>query len=334
MAIDLVTGGNGLLGRALVTSLREAGRVVRVLDLEVHPEPEVQSVVGDVRDAEAVDRAVRGVDTVFHTVAVVSQNPARRALLEDVNVGGTRRLLDAARVAGVPRFVFTSSIDAVFDGTPIVAGDERLPYPTRFLDHYGRTKAEAERLVRAANSSSFATVSLRAAGIYGPHDRHRLPVVLAHARRGGFAVLGDRRARFNHVYVENVAHAHVLAASSLVPGAAHAGGAYFVTDHPPGNFFDFVEPYLRAAGVTGAPRVVPAAVAWGLAHLVEGLYAVAGRWITPDPALTRYAVAATTRDLWFVSDAARRDFGYVPVVSEHDARTRTMAWFAAFVAGR
>jgi sterol-4alpha-carboxylate 3-dehydrogenase (decarboxylating) len=205
MAIDLVTGGNGLLGRALVASLREAGRVVRVLDLEVHPEPEVQSVVGDVRDAEAVDRAVRGVDTVFHTVAVVSQNPARRALLEDVNVGGTRRLLDAARVAGVPRFVFTSSIDAVFDGTPIVAGDERLPYPTRFLDHYGRTKAEAERLVRAANSSSFATVSLRAAGIYGPHDRHRLPVVLAHARRGGFAVLGDRRARFNHVYVENVA---------------------------------------------------------------------------------------------------------------------------------
>lgn len=335
MSIDLVTGGAGLAGRALVDALLAEGRSVRVLDQRPHPDPRVESLVGDVRDPAAVGRAVDGVDTVFHTVAVVSQHPALSALMHDVNVGGTRLLLAASRAAGVPRFVFTSSIDVVFDGRPIADGDESLPYPRRHLCDYARAKALAEQAVLAANDPRrLATCSLRAAGIFGPHDQHRLPVVLDFARRFGFFALGDGRARFSHVYVDNLAHAHVLAARALAPGSKIAGRAYFITDHPPSNFFDFVAPYLAELGIRRARFPLPEAAAWAAACSIEALYAIAGTALSTAPTLTRYSVAATCRDFWFNHAAATRDFGYEPIVSTEDARARTLLWLREYDRGR
>lgn len=335
MTLDLVTGGSGLTGRALVDSLLAAGRRVRVLDLVAHPDLRVQSLVGDVCDPAAAAAACQGVDTVFHTVALVSQHPEHAPRMQRVNVGGTELLLETARAASVPRFVFTSSIDVVFSGAPIADGDESLPYAGRFLDDYGRTKAEAEQRVLAADGQGgMQTVSLRAAGVFGPHDRNRFPVILDHVGKGGFVALGDGRARFSHVYVDNLAHAHRLAAESLVPGAQTAGRAYFVTDHAPSNFFDFVEPYLAELGIRRAARSVPRPLAWGVACGVELGYHALGRWIRTPPVLTRYTVAATCGDFWFNHRAATADFGYQPVVSEADAFARTLVWLLEHAAER
>lgn len=330
----LVTGGNGLLGRGLVDALLSQGRSVRVLDIETHPNPAVETVIGDVRDPAATDLACNGVETVFHTVAIVDQHPARAPLLEDVNLNGTRNMLRAARQAGTARFVFTSSIDVVCDGTAISNGNESIPYPKTFLNAYGRTKAAAEQAVLAANSPGFATCSLRTAGIFGPHDRNRLPVVIGHVRRNGFVPMGDGRARFSHVFVDNAVHAHVLAAAALRPGAAHAGKAYFVTDHEPSNFFSFVEPYLADLGIKRAPLSVPTPVAEFIARVTEGVYAVVGPRLARQPLLTRYTVAVTCRDFWFNHDAATRDFGYTPIVSAAEARARTLTWLRAYEAAQ
>ncbi len=325
--IDLVTGGTGLTGRALVDALLAEGRRVRVLDLVAHPDPGVESIVGDVCDPAAAARACAGVDTVFHTVAIVSQHPAMRARLEAVNVGGTEVLLRAAAAAGVARFVFTSSIDVVFSGARIADGDETLPYATRFLDDYGRTKAEAEQRVLAADTiGGMRTVALRAAGIFGPHDRNRFPVLLDYVRRNGFLAMGDGKARFSHVYVDNVVHAHVLAARALGPGSKVAGRAYFVTDHAPQNFFDFVEPYLKELGIRRAPIALPETVAWGVALGVEATWRLLGSRMSSQPLLTRYTVAATCRDFWFNHSAASADFGYSPIVTADEAYERTLLW--------
>ena len=330
----LVTGGCGMTGRALVDMLLARGERVRSLDLERHPDARVTSIVGDVRDPAAAARACLGVQTVHHTVAVVSQHPAKASLIEDVNVGGTRVMLAAARAAGVERFVFTSSIDVVFSGAAIAAGDESLPYAARFLDDYGRSKADAERLVLAANGNGMATIALRAAGIFGPGDRHRLPILLRVVRRQGYLPLGPGSARFSHVYVDNVAHAHVLAGEQLGPTHPAAGKAYFVTDHAPENFFHFVEGYLRALGFA-RPRVhVPFWFAWSLGASMEAVYRVLGRWFREDPVMTRYTAAAVCRDFWFVHDAARRDLGYRPIVSAEEAFARTLTWLRAAHPGR
>ncbi len=326
MRLALVTGGLGLTGRALVDALLAAGWRVRVLDLVAHPDARVDSRVGDVTDPVAAREACAGVDTIFHTVAIVSQHPAHVARMEAVNVGGTAAMLAAGKAERVPRFVFTSSIDVVFSGAGIAAGDESLPYPSRFLDDYGRTKAEAEQMVRSADGEGgMNTVSLRAAGIFGPHDRNRFPVLLQHVRALGFIPMGDGRARFSHVYVDNVAHAHVLAAEALGPGAPVCGRAYFVTDHEPTNFFDFVEPYLKALGIRRR-MALPGPVAWAVAHGVEAGYGLFSRWIRTGPVITRYTVAATCRDFWFTHAAATRDFGYQPIVSAEEAYSRTLTW--------
>lgn len=322
----LVTGGAGLTGRALVDALLARGTTVRVLDLVPYPDARVETVVGDVRDPAAAARACVGVDTVFHTVAIVSQHPKLAQLLEAVNVGGTRTTLEAARANGVQRYVFTSSIDVVFDGTDIANGDERLPYPRRHLDDYGRTKMDAERLVLSANRPGFSTCSLRSAGIFGPFDQHRLPVVLDYARRNGFIPLGDGRGRFSHVFVENLAHAHVLAAEALREESNVAGNKYFITDHEPTNFADFVEPYLAAVGIPRR-RALPEWIALPVALAVEGGYGLFGRWIRTSPVLTRYTVAAVCRDFWFNHEAATRDFGYRPIVSANAAYQKTLDWF-------
>ena len=326
-ATVLVTGGCGMTGRALITMLRARGDQVRCLDVVAHPDLDVESVVGDVRDANAAAQACVGIETVHHTVAIVSQHPSKAAFINDVNVGGTRTMLAAARAAGVCRFVFTSSIDVVFSGAAIAAGDESLPYAKRYLDDYGRSKADAERLVLAANGADgLATVSLRAAGIFGPGDRHRLPVVLRIVRSSGYVPLGRRTARFSHVYVDNLAHANVLAGDQLTLDHVAAGRAYFVTDHAPQNFFRFVEPYLFALGARQARIFLPFFAAWGLGAAVEAVYHVFGRWIRQDPVMTRYSAAAVCRDFWFVHDGALRDFGYQPIVSEQEAFARTLRW--------
>lgn len=319
-----------MTGRALIARLLDDGHEVTSLDLAAHTDPRVRSIVGDVRDPAAAARACEGAATVHHTVAIVSQHPNKAALIDDVNVGGTRTMLQAARAAGVRRFVFTSSIDVVFSGAAIAAGDESLPYAARYLDDYGRSKAEAEQLVLAANGAGgMATVSLRAAGIFGPEDRHRLPVVLRVVRQQGYVPLGRRTARFSHVYVDNLAHAHALAGAQLSLDHPAAGRAYFITDHAPQNFFRFVEPYLFAFGVRPPRLFVPFALAYGLGALVEGVYRVFGRWLRVDPVMTRYTAAAVCRDFWFVHDRATRDFGYQPPVSADEALRRTLVWLQA-----
>ena len=162
----LVTGSSGFLGAALCRLLVDMGEPVRGFDLVPSEDPRVENAVGDLRDPDALRWACAEVDVVFHAASVVSQELGKPRLLFDVNVTGTQNLVEAASRAGVPRFVFTSSIDVVFDGHAIADGDETRPYATKYLDYYGETKALAERLVLAANGlRGMATCSLRPAGI-------------------------------------------------------------------------------------------------------------------------------------------------------------------------
>ncbi|MBK8029594.1 MAG: NAD-dependent epimerase/dehydratase family protein [Chloroflexi bacterium] len=151
----LVIGGAGMLGRALARLLHQAGHRVTSFDLLPCPESGVTSLSGDVRDAEALLAACAGMDAVIHTVAYVNQLPTRQPLMYDINVLGVQQTIDACRANHVPRLIYTGSIDAVFDGTPIRAGDETLPYPAQHLDYYSETKmlGEQERSPPTASSS-------------------------------------------------------------------------------------------------------------------------------------------------------------------------------------
>jgi nucleoside-diphosphate-sugar epimerase len=316
----LVIGGAGMLGYEIVRQLVGAGKQVRILDLQPVEDPDCDTRVGDVRRREDVVAACEGVEVVFQTAAAVWDPKTPRRVYEEVNVGGNRIAVDVCRELGIQRLVYTSTIDVVVDGRrPIVDGDESLPYPRQLpRDPYSRTKILAEQLVLAANGRRLATCALRPVGMYGPRDRYHLGNVLAMARRRKYIRLGSGKARFSHVYSENAAHAHILAAEHLFPGSQVAGRPYFVGDHyPAGNLFDFMEPYLEALDLPVPRRSIPFAVAYGLACVAEV--------VAPRSNLNRFAVIQTCVDHTYRHDQAARDFGYCPIVSREEAFRRTLA---------
>lgn len=326
----LVTGAAGMLGRALTDALLERGIPVRSFDLEAHPDPRVQSVQGDLRDAHAVALACAGVDTVFHTASVVYLGLGRPQWVHDVNVQGTQHVLDGCRAQGVPRLVYTSSIDVVINGRPIIAGDETLPYSTHPLDFYSETKIEAEqRVLAASGAAGLLTTAIRPPGIFGPFDRHRLPTIIDQVRQGKLTRIGSGDTRYSHVYVGNLAYAHLLAADALRPGGSAAGQAYFITDSPPANFFDFLLPMVEALGYPPVRRSVPAALVTGSAQFNALRYRLSPSETNEMAKVTPYAAHSLTADIWFVSDRAARELGYQPIISLEEARARTVAWFAA-----
>jgi nucleoside-diphosphate-sugar epimerase len=314
-----VIGGAGMLGHEIVRQLVGAGKQVRVLDLEPPPQQLCEFLMGDIRSKRDVREACADAEVVFQCAAAVWNVETPRHVYEAVNVGGNQNVIDVCRETGIRRLVYTSTIDVVVDGrTPIVDGDEALPYPKRLpRDSYCSTKILAERMVLRANGAELATCALRPVGMYGPRDRYHLGNVLRMARRGNKVRLGSGRARFSHAYSENVAHAHVLAAGHLHPQSVVAGRPYFIGDHyPADNFFDFVEPFLEALELPVPRWSLPYPVAYGLACVAEV--------VAPRSNFNRFAVIQTCVDHTYRHDRAERDFGYRPIVSRDEAFHRTL----------
>jgi nucleoside-diphosphate-sugar epimerase len=314
-------GGAGMLGGEIVRQLLDRGHSVRVLDLHRAADGLCESIVGDLRDPRAVEQACAGMDVVIQAAAAVWDVRSPRRLYDEVNVAGNRLVLDTCLRLGIPRLVYTSSMDVVVDGRkPIVDGDESLPYPVRLpSDSYSRSKIISEKMVLAANGVHLATCVLRPVGMYGPRDKYHLGNIIGMARRGVSLRLGDGTARFSHAYSENVAHAHVLAAERLRPGSPVCGQCYFICDHYPAeNLFDFMEPFLRALDLPVPRRSIPYRLAYALAAAAE--------LAAPHSNFNRFAVIQTCVDHTFVDSKARRELGYAPIISREDAFNRSVAW--------
>ena len=195
----LVTGAAGFLGHAMVQELLDFGHSVRGLDvrrptLEPHEQQafaDVQYVLGSVTEQRDCEQALEGVDCVIHCASYVNWRPGTEALLHKVNVDGTTTLFAACVATGVRRFVYTSSVDVVFSGTPITNGTEdSAAIPDKPFDAYSGTKAIAERFVLASNGvDGIATTVIRPVGMYGPRDPYHVGQVLAAAKSGKYVRL-------------------------------------------------------------------------------------------------------------------------------------------------
>lgn len=230
----LVTGGAGFVGANLVTTLLDRGHWVRSFDrapslLPAHPQLEV--LQGDITDADVCAAAVDGIDTIFHTAAIIelmggaSVTDEYRQRSFAVNVGGTENLLHAGQRAGVQRFVYTSSNSVVMGGQNIAGGDETLPYTDRFNDLYTETKVVAERFVLAQNGvDGMLTCAIRPSGIWGNGDQTMFRKLFESVLKGHVKVLvGRKSARLDNSYVHNLIHGFILAAAHLVPDGWRPG---------------------------------------------------------------------------------------------------------------
>ncbi len=332
--VVVVTGGSGFLGHVLVGQLLErtdalAPSEVRVFDPRAprHDHPKLTHVRGDVRSLEATRRAVRGADLVFHCAAAVDWGQEPPSFLHEVNVRGTETVIEACRREGVRAMVHTSSIDAVYTGRPVVRGDESLPYPTRYPSVYGETKSLGEQRALAADGDGLRTIAVRPCCIFGEGDPYHAQPLLDMAAAGRLVRIGDGRARSQWSYVGNVAHLHRLAAARLLDGDATAAGqVYFVTDVAPANFFEFLAPFVEAAGYRMPSWSLPRAPLYAAGALLEAVSRVPG--VRFRPVVTRFAVDFVCQDFTIETDKAARLLGYAPLFAPEETIARTTAYYA------
>jgi len=318
----LVIGGSGMLGFEIAKQLFDDGKEVSILDLVPVKDNRFKEHIGDIRNQEDIKKACKDIDIVFQTAAAVWNTKIPPMVYDDINVQGNKNVIDVCRNLGIKKIVYTSTIDVVVDGRkPIVNGDESLPYPEKLPeDNYCRTKIIAEQMVIKANSPELLTCSLRPAGMYGPRDRYHLTNIIKSAMSRSNFRLGNGSAKFSHVYSENAAYAHVLAAKNLYQGSPVAGNIYFITDHQPAeNLFDFMKPFLEGLGLKPPTRSISYPVAYAIGWINEK--------INPASIFNTFAVIQTCVDHTYVHDKAAGDFGYKPIISKEEAFKRTLEWF-------
>ncbi len=322
----LVTGGGGFLGKAIVERLLARGDEVRVLARGEYPELAelgVETIRGDVADPAVVERAVEGCDVVFHVAAKAGVWGSYDEFYQ-ANVEGTRAIIEACKKHGVQRLVYTSSPSVIGGSEALLGVDESIEYPASYLTHYPKTKAEAERMVIAANGDELATVSLRPHLIWGPGDNHLVPRIVARARSGKLRKIGTGNYLVDSVYIDNAADAHLQAADALSIGSVVAGKVYFISQGEPVNVGELMDRIVVAAGLKPIEKSISPGLAYFAGWLSEKVYGLLGK--KEEPLMTRFLARQLSTAHYFDISAARADFGYAPSVSIDEGMERLAVW--------
>jgi nucleoside-diphosphate-sugar epimerase len=305
-----VTGGSGFIGGVLIRRLRAEGVDVSALARSEGSERKVaeagaEPARGDLDDVDAMATAAGGCDLAFHAAAALGEW-GKREDFERGNVQGTRNALEAARRAGVRRFVHVGTEAALLAGEPLVNVDETAPLRPDSKALYPSTKAQAEQAVRVANGNGLETVVVRPRLVWGVGDTTILPGITDAVKSGRFRWIGGGRHLTSTTHVDNTVEGLWLGATRGRPGEA-----YFVTDGDPVVFRDFVTELLATQGVTAPDKEAPPAVVRNLAPVLEGLWSVLGR--KGPPPVTRLTYWLSAQECTIDISKAREELGYVPV---------------------
>ena len=318
----LVTGASGMIGRAVAARLVADGHDVRTL--QRRPSGVAADVLGSVVDPDAVADAVRGRDAVIHLAAKAAITGSF-AEYEKVNVGGTERLLAAARVAGATRFVHVSSPSVAHLGTSLAGAAAGPADPEHARGHYARTKAAAELLALAADDpAGMRVVVVRPHIVWGPGDTQLVGRVVERARTGRLPVLGAGAALIDTTYVDNAVDALVAA---LHAEDSACGEAYVVTNGEPRPVLELLRGICEASGVPTPRRHVPAALARAAGGLMDAAWARLP--LRGEPPLTRFGAEQLSTAHWFDQRRTREALGWTPTVGIDEGLARLASWTAA-----
>jgi dihydroflavonol-4-reductase len=318
----LVTGATGHIGNVLVRQLLRRGERVRALVRPGKPSPalaglELEMAAGDILDPRSLERAMRGVDLVYHLAASISLKSGPDPETGRVNLEGTRNLLAALRQSGVPRLVYASSVYALrkpADGSPI---DETQPFDALHSQGvYDRSKAQASLEVQQAVAAGLQAVILCPTAVTGPFDFHQSEAgraIRLYMRPGlKFTVPGA----YDFVDVRDAARGFILAAERGRPGESYILGGDRLTVR------EMAETVWGAAGGWHAGLEVPLWLAYWTAGLMPFLNSLTGG----KPLYTRYSLDAISSNSHINHARASRELGYAPRPARQ-ALVDAVKWF-------
>lgn len=301
--LALVTGGGGRLGNVLVRRLLDEGQRVRVLEPGARPESleglDVELLRGSVLDRLDVERAVQGVDVVYHLAAKIDLRPKKDPMMVPINVEGTRNVVEACLSRGL-RLVHTSSHHAVVREPLDQPLTEERPLALDEKCEYHRSKAIGETVVLAACQRGLDAVIVNPGSMIGPYDFEPslIGAALIDMYFGRVPVLLDLLS--DYVDVRDVADGMIAAAEK-----GRCGERYFLTgDVVP--IMEMVSVYGELTGAKVPTRALPLWFGWVLLP-----FALAGSAITKkDPFITADMLRASVSNAVVSHDKATRELGY------------------------
>ncbi len=323
----LVTGGNGYLGAALCRALIASGHRVRILDTR-RGDLDCEYLRGDILSAATVNTAVNGVEGIFHVAAVVGFSKNKRPAQRRINVEGTRNVMAAALTQGIPKVVYTSTINTLgFVATENETGDEDTPYNWAPLDiSYMETKYEAEQLVlRMVREQKLPATIVNPGTIFGgngystiafgqtsaspvpPMNANRYIELIRNGQMPTYPVGGT-----NCVALEDVVDGHIAAMTKGRIGERYVLGAENMTYHA---LFAFIAGEL---GVTAPLVPLIAGPTEFLARLAERGF----EFLQKEPPFTAEMVRASSRFSFYSNAKAQRELG----IRFRDFRTYLRDW--------
>ncbi|MES1023086.1 NAD-dependent epimerase/dehydratase family protein [Gloeocapsa sp. BRSZ] len=279
----LVTGANGFTGSHLVYALQQRGAQVVGLvrkssNLSRLANSQLQLVYGDITDRNALQTAMQGVDTVFHTAAYVELGLVNADKMQRVNVEGTRAVMEVAQASGVTKIIYCSTI-GIFGNTKGEVVDETFQRrQTDFSSAYDRTKYQAQQIVDEFASQGLPVVSVLPSGIFGADDPHFGPV-LQQFLKGRLKLWagGDRITGI--VHVDDLVAAMLLAAEKGTPGEHYIISAGELSTR---EMFEFLSQQTKIPVPEEAPKSV--------VKLAGNLLDPIGRLLQWQPPLSRERV--------------------------------------------
>jgi 2-alkyl-3-oxoalkanoate reductase len=312
----LVTGASGLLGREVAGQLVRRGYDVTTFQRRPSGVDGATDHCGSLADDAAVRGAVQGAEAIIHLAAKVSFT-GRPAEFDEVNVQGTRRLLLAARGAGVRDVVFVSSPSVANSGAAIAGLGAEPADPDRAHGDYSRTKAQAELLALAADAPDFRVAAVRPHVVWGPGDTQLVERVLERAARHRLPLLDAGAALIDTTYVDNAAAAIVAALKRI----SHIHGrALVVTNGEPRPVGELIAGICAAGGVPAPSWSVPGRLARVAGSAVERAWLRLGK--QDEPPMTKFLAEQLSTAHWFDQRETRKLLDWTPAVSIDEGLAR------------
>jgi len=319
----LITGGTGFVGAHLVRRLLALGH--QVISLDKNPglfDDELRSkgatlLAGSVTDAEDVNRAMSGCNLVYHLASPFGDILQPDAAYWDIEVNGTRNVLEAAQRLGIRRVVHcsTQGVHGIITHPP---GDEDSPIAPR--DYYCYSKAEGEKVCREFMARGMDIVIVRPTSVYGPGDTRGWLKLYRMVSSGWFLMIGNGKTLNHPVYVENLVDLFELCATS----PAAKGRVYLGGDEEAVTLESLVREVSAAVGSNVRIIRFPwYGLAWSAAIVIEVIF----KTFRIKPPVFRRRLSWFKTNRAFRIDRARTELGYRPRVRLTEGLARTAYWY-------
>jgi len=318
----VVTGATGHIGNVLVRELLLKGKNVRALILPYEDTLpleglKVEKVEGDVLDVGSLMQAFEGADVVYHLAGIISILPGKSKLLYQVNVMGTRNVVEACLKSGVRRLVYTSSIHAITEPPHGTTIDETFPFdPDRAMGEYDRSKAQATLEVLKLVNQGLDAIIVCPTGVTGPYDFRTSEMGQLFIDFVNKKLKTYIDGAYDFVDVRDVAIGHVLVCEK-----GHTGESYILS----GERTTMTDLMLMMEEITGVKAPSFKMPIW-LAQIITTFTPLYYNLTNTKPRFTRYSIRTLASNSLISHEKARRELGYSPRPIRESIED-TIRWF-------